>query len=305
MTSLMLIPTIISPDNIGNLAGMLVSALPQKDSIGCAEVVVVYNADGDAAMMRSVLDPLAEYFQMTYIASQIRSTSVQRNIGLAYASGRAEYFLLLDDDLVFLDGCFAAIAKRWAASCSDVGAIGFNIVNQPTMQSSLFAFKELFLMGSRKRGAVLRSGFHCAISPVEEDQDVQWLYSGASMWRAEVFNEFLFDEWYRGYGLGEDLDFSYAVAKKYRLSVSKEARVDHLAHNTQTRDNVLMGKKQVVNRAHFVNKHAEFSKVLFAWAMLGQVAENVFRFVRERDRMYAERLRGNWGGILDVISGND
>lgn len=55
------------------------------------------------------------------------------------------------------------------------------------------------------------------LSPVDDDIFAEWVFGGATCWSKNVLNEFKFDEWFSGYGFGEDLDFSYRVGKNINL----------------------------------------------------------------------------------------
>jgi GT2 family glycosyltransferase len=84
---------------------------------------------------------------------------------------------------------------------------------------------------------------------------VQWLPSGASVWRRNVFEQFQFDEYFDGYSYLEDLDFSLSVSKKYRLAVLAEAGFYHFPSSSGRINWYHFGKVEVANRLYIVKKH--------------------------------------------------
>src|SRR5581483_12103233 len=88
-------------------------------------------------------------------------------------------------------------------------------------------FSRLFLMNSVGRRGVKRSGF-VAVDPWPATVRLVDCLAGCNMtYRREVFTRFRFDEWYDGYGLGEDEDFSFRVARAWRLVQTPHARLVH------------------------------------------------------------------------------
>jgi GT2 family glycosyltransferase len=223
------------------------------------------------------------------------SLTEARNIGLGALAAAAGLVAFFDDDIVFEPGSVAAMLEYWAGAPADLGGAAFNIIDQPKVRVRWL--KTVFGLDSLKGGLVLRSGFNTSFCPAERDQYTQWLHGGATVWRRSIFSGDRFDEWISGYGYTEDLDFSFRVAKRYRLAVVAKARVLHL-HSPATRmRNFTLGVSQAVNRYHFVSKHPELSRPAWALALVGLAICNLLR-------ADLSRAAGNIVGMVRALSGS-
>src|SRR5262249_61147187 len=90
------------------------------------------------------------------------------------------------------------------------------------------AFRRVFLMNAvgRRRGGK-RSGFVAYDAWPRAVQLVTSLVGCNMTYRREVFRRFRFDEWFDGYGLCEDQDFSWRVGRVWRLVQTPHARLEH------------------------------------------------------------------------------
>jgi GT2 family glycosyltransferase len=152
----------------------------------------------------------------------------QRNIGVQEAS--ASVILFLDDDTILDENYIQGIASVYEQDTeARIGGVGGAIVPDPTLSESWLrsAFRRIFLLPSFGRGRIKRSGYQeFAFSP-REFLEVEFL-SGCNMsYRREVFEYLRFDERLTGYSLGEDLHFSYAVSRRWRLVLTPHARLEH------------------------------------------------------------------------------
>jgi len=73
---------------------------------------------------------------------------------------------------------------------------------------------------SARPGSVSPSGWQTVIGEITETQYVDWIPSGASIFRREVFRQNLFDDAFDSYSYLEDLDLSYTISRigGWRLS---------------------------------------------------------------------------------------
>ena len=97
--------------------------------------------------------------------------------------------------------------------------------------------------------------------------------SGCNMaYRREVLDALSFDERLDGYALGEDLQFSYRVSRRWELVLTPEARLDHrhTGGGRPARDE--HQAMAVFNRYLFFREHVAHGPVdwiAFAWSSIG------------------------------------
>jgi GT2 family glycosyltransferase len=148
----------------------------------------------------------------------------QRNCGVAASRGQVIHFL--DDDVVCEPGYLAAIMACFAADPNgEVLGVGGLVTNVRPARPS--RWKNLFGLSAADQGRVLASGRPTIVFETDRQLDVDWLSGCCMSYRAIVFSSEKFDETLPGYGLGEDVDFSYRVRQKGRLVVTPEARLEH------------------------------------------------------------------------------
>ncbi|MFA6074536.1 MAG: hypothetical protein WC778_01740 [Negativicutes bacterium] len=131
---------------------------------------------------------------------------------------------------------------------------------------------------------------------------MMWL-SGCNMaYRYETIKNLCFDEYFTAYGLGEDLEFSWRVAKLGRLLFVPEARLIHFESSVARPDNKRIGRMYFMNKWHIVRKHKDYFST---WCYLLMIGIKVFcLFVsgiflnKTRD---IDLLFGHLSGINQII----
>lgn len=225
----------------------------------------------------------------------------KRNAGCKATWSVADLIAFMDDDIVLEPGAIEAMLRFWDSASSDVGGASCNLANHPEVYArrlkSLSLVERLGLYGSGK-GDVLKSGFQTMMPGITEDTYVRWLSSMAVVFRREVLAEFSFDEWFESYSYLEDLDLSYRVGKKYKLVVVADARMHHFPSTAGRPNLYLFGKKEILNRLHFVYKHPEFSRRACYSGLLVRMGMSVFLGLRHLDSGYLKRVAGNFAGIF-------
>lgn len=185
----------------------------------------------------------------------------QRNAGLRMVREDITIVGFLDDDIVLEKGCLSNMLDFWERAPDELGGAGFNIINNsPPRRSWWTELVSLNFGGNKKRGSLLKSGRIVPYCPAVVTSETRWLCGGATVWRKKIFDKFDFDEWFAGYGIGEDLDFSYRVSKFYNLAVVADAKVQHL--ETGKRDYFFLAYVVAMNNIYFSSKHAAFSEIL-------------------------------------------
>jgi glycosyltransferase involved in cell wall biosynthesis len=251
----------------------------------------------------TVDDAVKEFptLNIRYLRVYPPSLSKQRNAGMAAIDSSITLAGYLDDDLVLEPGATEAMLTFLEEAPEDVGGARFNIITDHFPRA--IWLKSLFLLDSRERGIILRSGHPTMIGPVAGNKYVRWLSGGATVWRRKAIKEFAYDEWFVGTGYLEDIDYSYRVGMKYKLAVVADARVQHLSYPVRKDRNYLLGKWQAVNRMYLVKKHEDFSVPLCYWSMLGQLLLNLGTGIWKRDSGPLRRAWGNLVGLLNVVQG--
>jgi glycosyltransferase involved in cell wall biosynthesis/GT2 family glycosyltransferase len=261
------------------------------------EVVVVDAGAGPSP--REGLDPAA--FAATHIRAERPSSAGQRNAGLDAVSPGTDLVGFLDDDAVLEEGAVEEMLRFWEGADGAVGGAAFNLVNHPPLElASLKHTRLAESLGfySKRPGTVAPSGFQTMIGFVERTTWTEWLPSGASVWRREVLRHHRFDEWFSGYSYLEDLDFSYRVAKTFRLAVVAGARYRHLPAAGGRGSGYMFGLREVLNRVRFVRANPELSLVKCRTALVVRLLMSVAFGIKEFKLVHLERAWGNAVGLV-------
>jgi len=239
----------------------------------------------------------------SYIHCYPPSLTKQKNDGLAHLNRDITLIGYLDDDIELEPDALQHLFKFWEKNSSDLGGTGFNIINVPKKKPIITFIRKIFSIDGDIPGKVLHSGFCTALSPADSDFDCEWLCGGATVWRREVFNSFYFDEWFAGWAYHEDADFSYRVAKHYRLAIIHAAKVTHNPPPFSQSKQKQLGMMAVINRYYFVTKNKELSIPRFYWASCGEIMINIMRSIRNMDREGVQTAMGNIAGIYHILTG--
>jgi len=219
-----------------------------------AEVVIV---DASQTPVESVVAGFPE-LALRYLRHWPPSAAAQRNAGIRACGPAAALIGFVDDDTTFEPEAFANMRNFWQSAAPDVLGASFNIRNYPRRpaqflkQSRLAAKLGLY---SPVPGNVAPSGWQTIIPELPETRFVDWLPSGAVLWRREVFRERLFDEFYHAYSYLEDLDFSYAAGRRGKLAVVADAGFFHFPSPGGRISQRQFGAVEVRNRLYFVRKY--------------------------------------------------
>ena len=129
--------------------------------------------------------------------------------------------------------------------------------------------KRLFLLASDRPGRVLPSGRNPLAVDLTSLTEVDWLSGCAMSFRQLVFDDFSFNEELRGYGLGEDVEFSYRVRQRGRLIVTPDARIEHLQSARNRMNLPQYTYDELVNRASRVRKRTGCLRMRWYWWSVG------------------------------------
>ena len=289
-----IIPTRNRPELLGKLLRSI-----QDQTVMPHQVIIV---DGsDISIEPKIKEFLSPIFSYNYVFPP--SLTKQRNAGIKQLDGKITLAGYLDDDVVLENDAVEKMLLFWEHCPDDVGGTSFNIINAPKRNLLGRSVARLFCMDG-SRGKVLPSGFNTDVYPLLEDTYTEWLCGGATVWRKEILENYKYDEWYVGCSYQEDTDFSFQVAKKYKLIVVQKAKLHHNPPPYDQRKNKTLGKMNVIGRYHFVRKHAQMSVPMFYWGAFGEILYNITRSICERNMGGILLASGNLSGLFHIIKGN-
>jgi len=237
---------------------------------------------------------------LRFVRSAVASASRQRNLGLDAVGPEVDLVGFLDDDAVLEPGAVEAMLRFWSQAGPDAAGAAFNMANHPPLDLpglKRTPIAERLGLYSRRGGEVTASGFQTMIGTVAADVRVDWLPSGASVWRHGVFSCHRFDEWFEGYSYLEDLDFSYRVGKTGRLAVVAAARYRHLPAAGGRGGGYAFGVREALNRVRFVRKNPELSLAKCRAALAARLLMSAAAGVRELQPAHLARAWGNAVGL--------
>lgn len=248
------------------------------------------------------------HLNLRYVYCHQPSASRQRNMGIRAIDQNIELIGFMDDDVTLEENALKNMLRYWESAPGNVGGCSFNLLNPPSVQFPLLkrsAMTHALGLYSAEKGVVVPSGWQTLIGQVAHTLFVQWLPSGAVVWRREIFDEFQFDEWFDGYSYLEDLDFSYRVGKKYRLCVVAQAKCFHFPCSVGRGNGYSFGKREVGNRIYFVKKHSELSLGKCYLALGVRMLMSFWLGLRNMNKYYFSRALGNAMGLLFRIRAAD
>ncbi len=240
--------------------------------------------------------------EIQYIPVRPPSLPKQRNVGLKNVPSNIKWIGFLDDDLVLENSTLASLEDFLKGCPSSVQGCGLSIINQPSAKGKFF--NRFFLLDDGP-GKITSSGFPSEIpfSP-ENSIQVDWLYGGATFWSKAVIETTHFDEWFKGTGYMEDVDFSYRVSREHELMICSSAKCHHFHHPIKEEKFQSIGKWQLTSWWYFVQKHGSFSLIAFLWSATGILLRNTLAMlITGFSRSYRLKVRGNLQGLLSIFTG--
>lgn len=260
------------------------------------QVVIVDSSAEPVEAVAAEFDTL----NVTYMRHHPPSAAAQRNAGIKAVDADVDLIGFLDDDVVLEPDAIAVMLAFWAEHPEEIGGCGFNYRNyelpggQRIKRSRLVQWLGLY---GRVPGVVAASGWATVVPTVAENTVVEWLPSTAAVWRKEVLETFSFEEYFDGYSYLEDLDFSYSVSRKYKLTVVANAGFRHYPSPSGRIGLYQFGKIEVRNRLYIVRKHG-LSVPKCYLAILIRMLMSIAVGVRNLDASMLRRAMGNIVGAF-------
>ena len=229
------------------------------------------------------------------------STTHQRNIGLKIKKKNSIFILFLDDDIMINKKSFLEMDKA-IIKYSDqkkICSFGFNLKTN----SRNFKFEKLkkskilrfFGIYDSVAGKVLESGWHTKISNLKKDTFVEWIYTGATIYKSKIIKNKKLKDLNKGFNYLEDLYFSYHFTKKkFKHVVIAKAQV--LNSNIVTRNNFKFGFIEILNRYKFVDNYLLNKQKFYFTAFLRSIFIMVNLLSFDFNTIF--RFFGNLKGIM-------
>ncbi len=264
----LVICTYMRPEALRKLLGSA-----RKQSLYPDEILIIDGSHDNETRQMLAENPFdrLRYFK---VPDQHRGLTRQRNYGIARIAVGTDVICFLDDDIVLEPDYFENLIGTYSIHPDALGVGGFII--EPVVwekADSKPAIGEFQFDGwKRPDGSrfVMRKrlgldsdvppGFSPGFShgrsvgflpPSGKIYEVEQLMGGVSSFRKSVFDTLSFSEYFEGYGLYEDADFTLRLAKTGKLYLNTNARLYH-HHDDSGRPNKYNYGKMVVRNGWYV-----------------------------------------------------
>jgi GT2 family glycosyltransferase len=229
------------------------------------------------------------------VTKEERGLTKQRNIGISLVQDESDIIYFLDDDVVLENDYFKQIIESFNNDPEIIGVGGYahNEVQwnvQPKNSKPLNALKYFEFDGYYRRqplrdqlrtllglssnlppGQMPNFGHgRSSLPPSGKMYQVDLIIGMAMAFRKSLFSEIKFSEYFEGYGLYEDADFSLRASKLGKLVVNTAARLSH-HHAPQGRPNDFKYGLMVVRNGYYVWRVKNPNPVLrdrFKWHVI-------------------------------------
>ena len=191
--------------------------------------LIIDSSDADETEMMILQMQLTSKIQLKFIKS-LPGLPHQRNVAIKYI--RSQSLLnddgivsFLDDDVRVSSNYFEIVDELFSANPTAACVGGF-VKGKPDFNQGSF-FRRAALLGSKREGAILRSGFATIPKPLYRITESEWLPGLTQNIRMFVFTHQIFDGKIRMYG--EDIEFYSRIAPLGRILCSDQLPVKHLS----------------------------------------------------------------------------
>lgn len=211
-----------------------------------------------------------------HVPPENRGLTRQRNYGIERVSKNIEIVCFLDDDTVLENDYFEKLINTYELKPDALGVGGY-ITNEseaefvgegytPTIteyfydgwkrpDGSRFVLRKKIGLDSNLPPGFMPDFSHGRsvgfLPPSGKIYPVEQLMGGVSSFRKEAFEKISFSEYFEGYGLYEDADFTIRLSKLGQLYCNTAARLAHY-HNPDGRPNQYKYGKMVVRNGWYV-----------------------------------------------------
>lgn len=236
------------------------------------------------------------------ILNSVPSAAHQRNVGLQNIKNKRKYVMFLDDDIFFHKNAFKNMYHFIKNDQNSIGfGFNFNIKNLGSIFEYLKKNKFTKFLGvyDVEDGVVTPSGWHTKAVNLKKNKSVEWLPTGAVIYKNKSIGKLKFDTYYGKYSYLEDLDFSYSMKKKGNLIICASAKF--YTDISLKKNQYSFGLSEILNRYYFVNKF-NLSKISFFIGYIIFIIKHLIILLSLKIS-YLFRIVGNLHGLLKIILG--
>jgi len=244
--------------------------------------------------------------KISYFFTDIRSASIQRNIGVKQISKYSKYVFFLDDDVKpdrdYFNSLLLTIKQSRAIGASGIALEP--ILNSRAKNNPLISIlKKLFLLDSKIGGSLLKSAVNIPVQGNLKEgvnlYSANWLI-GCSVWDASVFLKICFPTNFFGQSLGEDILFSARASKFGKLIVNSKVILQHDMSNIERPDKKDHYTMWIRNR-FLISKELKLSRlnIMFHWANLG-VFLNIIMNIPKKPSESLNSIKGFFRGYKSI-----
>lgn len=188
--------------------------------------------------------------------ASVSGAAAQRNEGVSSAAEK--YLLFCDDDVDLEPDC---ISRLWSAitSAQDFGGVSAMVTNQRYSSPGKVTRLVFRLLHGRTEETFAGKVLGPAVNLLPEDRDdlpeivpTEWLNTTCTMYRRDALPTPVFDPYFTGYSLMEDLALSLRVAQRgWKLANARTARIFHDSQpGEQKSDPVARAEMELINRLY-------------------------------------------------------
>ena len=212
-----------------------------------------------------------------WVTRKDRGLTKQRNIGIRMVHEQSNIICFLDDDVILNTNYFKELMITFNTYEKAIGVGGYivneiewkkKITNSESTSINKYEFdgfyrnlplrfrlrKRLGLSPNTPPGYMSNFGHGYSVSflpPTEKTYSVEMLMGGVAAYRKSLFDKIQFSEFFQGYGLYEDADFSLRAAQLGKLYINTKAQLEH-HHEPAGRPNMFKYGRMVVRNGHYV-----------------------------------------------------
>ncbi len=311
----------------------------EKQTLYPNEILII-DGSRDNATEREFQNHAFENLKYFRVTEKDRGLTRQRNFGIAKVGNDIEVVCFLDDDTVLTQTYFEALIGTYSIHPEALGVGGY-IINEVVWWEDKLSNGQQRLLSeaevrpneysydgwTRKDGSrfVLRKklGLDTNVPPAHfpdfghgrsvsflppsgKIYEVEQFMGGVASYKKEILKDFKFSEYFEGYGLYEDADFTLRLSKVGKLYVNTAAQLYHY-HEVSGRPNSYEYGKMVVRNGWYVwrIKHptpawrARFKWNVISWLLTAIRFSNAITASNKKDALKEALGRTvGWFGLL-------